>query len=362
MPVNYGVLQPINQMSPIRTILGSPMTSSSGADASLMNAQTAKNAQFASSMSQMGEQLRANRLMPGELAKQQADIEHASIVNKAANLDLQTKQQEFNFHQADLKAFQAGSQKGGVSNGLDAMYESMYKHDPAGAMTLKQTQENLTASIASKNTSQLGQVGNIAVTIAQSKDPLQQYKDQYEVIKKVYPDAPDPTKFKNSLELFNQFLQPTMSLTYPYAKQMELENQLKMKQQTPTDLEKTQNLIAKRKEELKSIIAEKGANSNEAKDAMTNLSEAEQESKAILYGHSPFGELEHSAASKISGQANSALSRFQAPEGQAPQQTQSLPQVPKGTVLMKSKDGQLGYIPQEQLDDAVKEGYSPVTQ
>jgi hypothetical protein len=299
--INWGILQPAGA-GDIKTAQpqaqGAPAPPSPSPTAN-MNLDQASNMMH--EQQQMGllkqENERANQLQPG-LLQQQADV-HAKAQSEQAMMQYQVQQR-----QGLQQAYAKGASEGGSEAGFDAVQEEYAKQgNPEAALTLAKTREDLQQLKTSGDTKGLASIGNIVYGIQKAevpptpdqKDPktgqiipgnpgktgLQVYQEQYATVKKLYPNAPDPAKFKSDQEFEDSFVHPVLdtslgALQQEKAKQAELDK---------NKLYQNQQMVKQSVGELQSAIKTHGADSQEARNAAKALAEAQNATKREAIGN-----------------------------------------------------------------------------
>ncbi len=198
-----------------------------------------------------------------------------------------------------------------------------------------------------------GQVIQPAVT------ELDGYTKIYPVLKKEWPRAPDPKSFNGDNNLFID------SLAHPVLDQARgplAAEKAKQDELNKNKLYQSQQLIDQKTKELSDAIATKGANSKEAKDLANALqldvTDAQRQARGGEAG------TVDTFTNKIFGKGFSVPTPNELIQQNGPQapsgSPSTSPSIPQGRVLVKSPDGKMGHIPADQLQDAMKSGYSQV--
>lgn len=209
MPVNFGLLQ-ATPPEKAQITMG-PLPNNYAAQNMIAGFQAANTAANDSARTQVmqDEDKRQQAMLPGMLEQQKATNQSLQANAQMDSIKAQVTQQEYAFHQQDMKAAQQGGMKGYVG--------SLMKHDPNAAVATMQNYQqwqnnvyqgkntllDLESKKASMGVTQLANAGQLMFKVSQGSngDPAklrQNYNDIYSTLKRVDPNAPDPSKISDS--------------------------------------------------------------------------------------------------------------------------------------------------------------------
>lgn len=408
MPVNFGLLQQA-QAPGIQTfqVPNTAAQNEQGLLAGLNSMQEAQRTALQaknvdSEISARNQEMDfAKQKLPGELATQKAQLGLLGAQTNESTTNTQAKQMELKAAQYQVqqrqelqKNIQAASAKGGQEAGLDAA-ESTYlnRGDTDSYMKLKSSREDAAQKIAEGSQKDLLYTGAalhgvMSDATPPKKDPktgqiipgktaLQNYTERYPTIVKKDPSAPKPSSFKDDAQFQDTYVVPTLQAALPYQKQESAKQEAMMKSNTY----KAGLVVQDAKAALQTAIHEKGAKSQEATDAAIKLQQAQDDANRVASGNNYItgtigGAIKSGVRFLGYGDTPEKLIKENDPDapqeaeepsidlsqGQGPQQnsTISVPSAPAGRVLVKDAKGNLGHIPQDQMQDALKSGYTQV--
>jgi Mrp family chromosome partitioning ATPase len=141
-----------------------------------------------------------------------------------------------------------------------------------------------------------------------------------------------------------------------YIQNSKFEQEYKLKVDTEnakdSELVKAQKEAAQAQQAYDSM---KDKQSPEAQQALELLKQRQQEVQAVISGHSPAAQATSSVMNAIGNAASSIGDKI----NNLGKDT-TTPSIPDGRVQVKAPDGTIGHIPQDQLKDALDQGYSEI--
>lgn len=283
--INWGMLQPLSQVAPIHTEAtraepapqaAAPPDPSSGA-ASPAAMMAARTDQQRLGIDQQRLQMEQKE-EPGKLAQQGLINQGLGLENQTKQAELATEQYKVKMRQDVQKAYADGKAKGGTEGGLDAMQEKRLEYgDVDGYLTSAKTRENLKQDIAKGNQEGVAWIGKQMFGISQTAQEtktseLSVYTKQYPTLKKAYPDAPDPSSFKDNQQFIDTFLHPAAETALPTVQKLQAE------QKAVLDNKQYQSSLASKQAltDLQNTVKTYGPDSPEAKQAAVNFQQQQQ--------------------------------------------------------------------------------------
>ncbi len=358
------MLQPT--ATPQAQIINTPNVSQQNVQGLLQGIQAGQEANIRSRQQNVAEQQLAmqQQLQPGVLAGQSISNQGGLLANEKAAQDLAMSKYQQQKHMDDVNAYQAAQKQGASPEAaLDAMQQSMMSHDPELALKMADSRQALKDKIREGNVKAVTDSGNLMHAIMnaapeQNMKPLDLYTKQYKQIQKQDPDAPSPATFKGDNEAFvNAYVMPTMATALPVAKQQALD----LERSKDDKLYAAQSLVKQTTQDLQSAINAHGANSEQAKAAATAAQQAQQAVRA-LPGQGIMGAIQNKVMGSPNGSPGGIMSNlsniFSAPQAAPQQAAPAAPAIPQGRVTVKAPDGTVGHIPADQLQEALKAGYT----
>lgn len=299
--IDWGMLQPLSQMSPIHT--ASP-TANSGSVPSPVSDNSASQLAQQQQIGIEKQKLQMEQQRQGPMLEGlKLDNQGKALTNQQSQMTINSSKYAMQQRQERMQAYAAGKAKGGGEGGLDAMQEKYFEQgDTDSGMKLAENREKLKDRIAKDSTEGLMRSGSIihgVITAAKpavpdTKDPrtgqiipgtpevtaLDNYTKTFPTIHKIDPYAPDPSTFKNNEQFLDTYATPVMSTINPIQQKFALEQ----KAITEDKLHTAQSVVDDAKNNLRSIIKEKGASSQEAKDAANALQQAQSKASQESVG------------------------------------------------------------------------------
>lgn len=399
--INFGILQP--QPTPQVQVMQRPNYAAQNAQMLQSGINSA-----ASNFNAMQEGQRQKALLPGQI-QAQSDAHNTSLLSQQqGQMAVQSAQFQMQQRQERIQAYNDAAAKGGPEAGLDAVQGKLYASGDdtliKAGLDMGKARDDLKNNIATHNREGIVAISsNVIGTMKEAtpdtvdpqtgqtipgKKPLDIYTQQYPMIKKQYPDAPDPSTFKGDNTIYEDtFVHPVLDTSKNYIQQ----EKAKQDELNKNKMYQAQNLVDDNTQALKTAVKQYGPTSQEATDAANALQQAQREATRQSFGgeNGSIGTIQNymnSPASKgqliqryspqagqpapgqpVQGQpAQPGMppqGQPQPQQGQAPQmqgQPQTPPAAPQlapGRVMVKAPDGTMGSIPQEQLQAAIQAGY-----
>lgn len=364
MPIDFGILKPLASPSGIQVINNNAKNESS------------KSTQQVPS-----------QLLQGFGQGVDAGGKLQDIAIKRQNQQMLIAQYKYQLakRQEIIQAFSDAKAKNGVPGGLEAMYNKYLEQgDTDSAFKLRTSIDDLKQRTINNDTANMAKAGNIAYTIMQTAkqrgvQPLQVAQELWAKgqIQRVDPNFPDPTKYRDNTQFEDTAIKPTIGMTITAAKQEAAKAEMDKANKVTVAQQGVDEALARVKE-----AAAKDPNSPEAQQAADAYNAALKDRNMAASGNNyltstinAMTTLNPPTASQIvnpkaaadSGSSSmDIMDKPQAPAPQAAQQAvpgQAAPMaVPDGRVAVTGPTGEVGHIPQEQLQDAIQAGYRPVAQ
>ncbi len=293
-------------------------------------------------------------MAPGQLQGQALANQGQSIQNQNAQAQQAAQQYAIKIRQESAAAYQEGEAKGGVKGGFDAAAQRMAQlGDVEGAMKLASSSEDLQSKISKGNIDELTRVGSaihgVMSGVTAQKDSLQSYAEQYPQIKRLDPKAPEPKSFKNAQQFEDTYVHPVLATALPYQKLQAQQADMLSK----NALAQANTLVQNAQSDFNTALRTKGANSPETMAAAQALSNAQGAAKRAAVGGGLTAGLESHLPVSLGG--------LEKPEDIIKKNTPAAaPAVPAGRIAVKNAQGEIGHIPSDQLQDALKSGYTQV--
>lgn len=280
--INWGILQPtggdIKTAQPQAQGAPAPPSPSPTANMNLDQATNSIHEQ-----QQMGllkaENARAEQLQPG-LLQQQTDA-HAKAMADQASMQYGVK-----VRTATSQAYTQASQTGGPVVGLNAAYDTAAKMGDVDTATKGYAEvAKLKQQIKEGNVSDVMTQGDQAHGIMKqaqmtNQSPLAVYANAYPQMKKINPDLPDPSKFRDNAQFEDTFIKPSLATAMPF-KQAAGASATANKGSTLAD---AQDDIEESHLKLKQAVSAYGADSSQAKEAAQNLQNAQANATRVARG------------------------------------------------------------------------------
>lgn len=327
MAINFGILQ--NTPAPTTQIVQTPNYAAQNeqqvsgvleqirAQRAQGMAEQAQKVQQQAQQQQMAASQQAMQFaaqnQPGVLAQQQASLAGSQAGTQGQLLQNQMTQGQLNAQQYAMalrqkasQAFQEGMAKGGTQGGVDAIGQTYLNNgDVDGYQKLVKTQqdmEDLKSKQSTNGVAGLTGIGDIVYSIHNAatpatppqKDPttgaiipgkpavteLQGYTQQYPTIKKLYPNAPSPGSFSSNDQFIDTFSTPVLATAGP----VKAKQQADLKALTDDAQYKAHIVSQSAIQDLKTAVANYGANSQQAKDAAANVTQSQQAAANVSGG------------------------------------------------------------------------------
>jgi len=380
--INWGILQPLNQMAPIQSSApsagGAPGIPSGGgvlggAQEDPYAAQKMEMEQARLGLSQnadrRAEEQQVGLLKQQELAQQEISLKLQDAAAKKEAEMMNAKQRE-----ERTRLYNEVSEKSGSKAGLDAVQEALFKqgHVELG-LSMAKTMEDLEHKKATNDIAGMQVVSSALYGTMQAAKPpvidpktgqevepgvtpLDNYRKIYPLLSKEWPRAPKPDTFKTSGDYEDALVHPVLD----QAKDPLKAEKAKQDELNKNKLYQGQQLVQQRTNELQAAIRQHGADSKEARDAakalQQNMTDSERQARGGDAG--TFGSFMNTikGAGIPSEGKLIAENAAELPGAPVPPATS----VPTGRITVKSPDGSVGTIPAEQLEEALKSGYAQV--
>ena len=185
--INWGVLQPLNQMAPIHSATPQANPAQMGGGGGMLDPYAAQKMQIEQQRLGLEQQQTESALKTAALQQQ-----GMGITNQTNQLGLETAQRSAQYQKAANDAYQAVIQKGGSKD--QAMTAFSANLDPTSRETFDETRENHKTEVAKGNYAQLdnaaGAVSGFIQQIQSGGDPAKIIPYANQTIHRIDPGAP----------------------------------------------------------------------------------------------------------------------------------------------------------------------------
>jgi len=308
MTVNYGILQTPPTPGISTQVIQNPNNAAQN-EQGLLSGLSSMNEAKRTAMEQKNtnseitarnqQMQQSAQMFPGQLQTQQLQNQGLGLLNQTKQMEIASAKIQMQQRQDRVQAYQKAAAVGGSQAGLDAV-ENTYLNqgDVHSALKLKQVREKISQQIANDNIKGITQIGaqiHGVITDAKppqvnpqtgqpipgtARTPLDIYTARYKTISSQYPDAPKPSSFKNNTQFEDTFVHPVLENALPFQKEAAAKQNAMIKSNTY----KAGLVVQDAKANLQNIISEKGANSQDAKDAATQLQQAQDDAVRVSQG------------------------------------------------------------------------------
>lgn len=332
--INWGLLQPLNQMSPIRSAapqantgeapVPQPGSQMAGA-ADMMNAATERQKVGLLKNADAREQ----QLQPGRLQEQALQNQGIGLLNQKSTIELQNSVRKQKAQQNADTAFHQSQKSGGtMEQNMDAFQGQL---TPEDQMTFSTIRENHQELIRGNNVKAINDAAGISAQSMRMIDSIKQSKlsaqDQAKQIDslivstnkqldRIDPDHPK-IKTENDLNLYSvatvgTLMNPRVQAQFNFemnkikmSAEAKADADIRVANEKPTDLSKAQNDVRQAQANLQQ--AQQSGDQKAIQQAQMELQQTQSEVRGQLNGKSISGQIAGSIGNTLSGMSPSGI-------------------------------------------------------